>query len=151
MAERTESSTSIDATPAAIMDVIADLAAYPEWSEGIRSVEVLESDGDRPVLARFVLDAGLIKDTYVLRYAWQGESAVTWTLVEAGMLTLMDGSYRLAPVDATTTSVSYALTVDVKIPLLGMLKRKAEQVIIDTALQGLKRRAEGDGTRPGQR
>ncbi|MDD2857863.1 MAG: SRPBCC family protein [Candidatus Nanopelagicales bacterium] len=151
MAERTESSTTIDAAPAAIMAVIADLAAYPQWSEGITSVEVLESQGDRPVLARFVLDAGLIKDTYVLRYDWHGDTSVTWSLVEAGMLTLMDGAYALEPQDAATTSVAYSLTVDVRIPLLGMLKRKAEKVIVDTALLGLKKRVEGDGTRPGQR
>jgi ribosome-associated toxin RatA of RatAB toxin-antitoxin module len=133
------------------MAVIADLPAYPQWSEGITSVEVLESDGGRPVLARFVLDAGLIKDTYVLRYDWQGDTAVSWSLVEASMLTLMDGSYRMDPIDDSTTQVAYALTVDVRIPLLGMLKRKAEKVIVDTALQGLKTRVEGDGTRPGQR
>jgi len=30
----------------------------------------------------------------------------------------------------------------VKIPLLGMIKRKAEKVIIDTALKGLKKQVE---------
>ncbi len=34
------------------------------------------------------------------------------------------------------------LTVDVKIPMLGMIKRKAEKVIIDRALAGLKKRVE---------
>jgi hypothetical protein len=32
--------------------------------------------------------------------------------------------------------------VDIAIPMIGMLKRKAEKVIIDTALKGLKRRVE---------
>ncbi|MDQ1482253.1 MAG: hypothetical protein QOF35_329 [Actinomycetota bacterium] len=40
------------------------------------------------------------------------------------------------------TAVTYRLSVDVKIPMLGMLKRKAEQVIIDTALKELKKRVE---------
>jgi len=39
--------------------------------------------------------------------------------------------------------VTYRLAVDVKIPMLGMLKRKAEKVIIDTALKELKKRVEG--------
>ncbi|MEP7333221.1 MAG: cyclase, partial [Terracoccus sp.] len=30
----------------------------------------------------------------------------------------------------------------VKIPMIGLLKRKAEKVIIDTALKGLKKRVE---------
>jgi hypothetical protein len=38
--------------------------------------------------------------------------------------------------------VHYRLAVDVKIPMIGMIKRKAEKVIVDTALKGLKKRVE---------
>ena len=40
------------------------------------------------------------------------------------------------------TKVTYDLEVDLKIPMIGMLKRKAEKVIIDTALKELKKRVE---------
>ena len=141
MADRTESTIVIDALPAQILDVIADLAAYPQWSEGISSVEVLETEKKRPVLARFVLDAGIIKDTYELAYTWKPER-VEWHLVEATVLSLMDGSYSLRELGDGSTEVAYALTVDIKMPMLGMLKRKAEKTIIDTALKGLKARVE---------
>ena len=39
--------------------------------------------------------------------------------------------------------MTYDLSVDVRVPLMGMLKRKAERMIIDTALKGLKSRVEG--------
>jgi hypothetical protein len=59
------------------------------------------------------------------------------------MLRVLDGSYTLAPAEKTGgTMVTYQLTVDVKIPMLGMIKRKAEKVIIDRALAGLKKRVE---------
>lgn len=59
------------------------------------------------------------------------------------MLRALDGSYALAPLgDGDRTQVTYRLAVDVKIPLLGMIKRKAEKVIIDRALAGLKKRVE---------
>jgi hypothetical protein len=45
--------------------------------------------------------------------------------------------------DQGHTEVTYHLALDVKIPLLGMIKRKAEKVIIDTALKELKKRVEG--------
>ena len=50
MAEKTESSIVIDASPAAIMAVISNLAAYPEWSDGITAIEVLSryEEDDRP-------------------------------------------------------------------------------------------------------
>ncbi|MDP2014306.1 MAG: SRPBCC family protein [Actinomycetota bacterium] len=146
MAERTESSIRIVAEPAAILDVIADLPAYPQWSQGIKTVEVLESLDGRPVRARFELDAGFIKDKYELAYTWNGLDSVTWTLVEAEVLSVMDGEYELTTAPDGSTHVSYQLTVDLRIPMLGMLKRKAEQVIVDTALKGLKTRVETNGS-----
>jgi len=48
----------------------------------------------------------------------------------------------LAPAGDATT-VTYTLSVELNIPMIGMLRRKAEKIIIDTALKELKRRVEG--------
>ena len=146
MADRTESSITVSADPAEVMAVIADIDAYPDWNDEVKRVEVLSrhEDGDkRPLQVRFVLDAGMIKDDYVLSYAWEGDRAASWTLVEAGMLTAMDGSYVLRDLGGGTTEVTYRLQVDVRIPMLGLMKRKAEKVVVDRALKGLKLRVEG--------
>ena len=144
MADRTESSITIHAAPAAVMAVIADLPRYPEWSDGMKSVEVLtEFEDGRPGDARFVVDAGAIKDTYSLEYEWDGDRSVSWKLTEGGMLKAMDGSYVLRDNGDGTTTVAYRHAVDVSIPMIGLIKRKAEKVIVDTALRGLKERVEG--------
>jgi hypothetical protein len=57
------------------------------------------------------------------------------------MLTAMDGTYALQEVNGST-SVEYVLTLDLKIPMIGLLRRKAEKVITDTALKELKRQVE---------
>ncbi len=144
MAEQTESSIVIDASPAAIMAVIADLPAYPQWSDGITSVTILSvyEDDNRPADARFTLSSGAIKDTYELEYDWDGDRKVTWTLTKGDMLTALDGEYALSDAGGGSTTVHYRLSVDVKIPMIGMIKRKAEKVIVDTALKGLKKRVE---------
>jgi hypothetical protein len=54
----------------------------------------------------------------------------------------MDGAYELEPKGARTT-VTYHLTVDVNLPMIGLFKRKAEKTIIDGALKNLKKRVEG--------
>jgi hypothetical protein len=46
------------------------------------------------------------------------------------------------------TEVTYDLAVGIKVPMIGMLKRRAEKTIIDTALKGLKSRAESIGGTP---
>ncbi|MGW2561212.1 SRPBCC family protein [Streptomyces sp. NPDC001514] len=144
MAEHTSSSITIDAAPADVMGVISDFARYPEWTGEVQETEVLEKDDQgRAVQVRLVLDAGAIKDDHTLAYTWTGENQVSWTLVKSQMLRALDGSYTLAPVGGgERTEVTYQLTVDVKIPMLGMIKRKAEKVIIDRALAGLKKRVE---------
>jgi len=144
MAEQTESSIVINARPAAIMTVIADLPAYPEWSDGIKEVTVLSvfEDDNRPADARFNLNSGAIKDIYDLEYDWDDDRKVSWTLTKGDMLTAMVGSYELTDNGDGTTTVNYRLSVDIKIPMIGMIKRKAEKVIVDTALKGLKKRVE---------
>jgi hypothetical protein len=106
-------------------------------------VEVVE-DGDdgRARRVHFVLDAGAVKDDYVLEYTWDGDRKVSWTLVEGQMQKRNDGSYTLAEKDGAT-EVTYSITIDLSIPMLGMIKRKAEKVILDTALKELKKRVEG--------
>ncbi|GHA83348.1 SRPBCC family protein [Streptomyces termitum] len=143
MAEHTSSSITIEAAPAAVMGVIADFARYPDWTGEVKEAEVLATDAaGRAEKVRLLLDAGAIKDDHTLAYTWTGSDEVSWTLVKSQMLRSLDGSYRLADLGGNRTEVTYQLTVDVKIPMLGMIKRKAEKVIIDRALAGLKKRVE---------
>ncbi|GGS87151.1 SRPBCC family protein [Nonomuraea spiralis] len=144
MADRTTSSTTIGAGRAEVMAVIADFPAYPEWAGSIKSAEVVTTGADgRAEQVRFVLDAGVINDTYTLAYTWEGDEGVRWQVVEPGrMVGDLRGSYQLAET-GRGTDVTYELTVDLTVPMIGMIKRKAEKVIVDTALKGLKKRVEG--------
>jgi ribosome-associated toxin RatA of RatAB toxin-antitoxin module len=145
MADQTTSSIVIDAEPAAVMDVIADFDSYPAWAKGVKSATVLSTGDDgRAGEVEFVLDAAPIRDEYTLSYDWDGDAQVTWTLVKAKMLKAMEGAYILERVDGRT-EVTYQLSVDLSIPMIGLIKRKGEKVIIDTALKGLKQRVESIG------
>ncbi len=149
MADKTTSSIAIAVPREAVMAVIADFAAYPQWATGVRSTEVLDQDADgRAYRVRFSLDAGMIKDDYVLGYDWDGDVQVSWELAEAGsVISEMSGAYRLADL-GDATEVRYELAVGIRIPMIGMFKRRAEKMIIDTALKGLKSRAEATVGQP---
>lgn len=124
------------------MSVIADFDAYPQWAQGVKMAEVIQGPLDCPKQVYFEIDASPIKDQYTLEYDWNGDTSVSWHLVEGRMLKGMDGIYELAERSDGFTEVSYRLAVDINMPMIGMLKRKAEKVIIDTALRGLKNRVE---------
>ena len=143
MADQTESSIVIEAPPAEVMAVIADFPAYPTWAKGVTVAEVVSEFPDgRAEQVYFSLDVSPIKDEYTLEYVWSGDEQVTWTLVQGKMLRALDGAYILNDLGARGTDVTYRLALDVSIPLIGMLKRKGEKILIDTALKGLKKRVE---------
>ncbi|GAA5151404.1 SRPBCC family protein [Nocardioides marinquilinus] len=148
MPEQTTSSIVVDAPPAAVMAVIADFEAYPQWAKGVKVAEVRASHGPeqdgRAKEVFFSLDVTPIKDEYTLSYTWHGDREVTWTLVEGKLLRALDGAYVLVD-RGGSTEVTYRLALDISIPLIGMLKRKGEKVLIDTALKGLKQRVESLG------
>ena len=142
MADVASSTITIAAPPEQVLAVIADLEAYPEWTTAIKSAEIVESDADgRPRQAKFVMDAGVLKDEYVLEYDWNA-TGVSWHLVgKSAVQRSQVGSYALAP-KGDGTEVTYELAVDISMPMLGMFKRKAEKMIMDSALKDLKKRVE---------
>jgi ribosome-associated toxin RatA of RatAB toxin-antitoxin module len=143
MADQSTQSIVVDAPAADVMAVIADFPSYPQWVAAAKKVEVVETGEDgRARRVHFVLDAGAVKDDYVLDYTWDGDRKVSWTLVTGQMQKRQDGSYTLVEKDGRT-EVTYSITIDLSIPMLGMIKRKAEKVILDTALKELKKRVEG--------
>jgi len=143
MADQSSQSITVDAPAAEVMAVIADFPAYPEWVSAAKQVEVVEPGPDgRAKQVHFVLDAGAVKDDYVLDYTWEDDRKVSWNLVKGQMQKRQEGSYTLAESDGRT-EVTYRITIDLSIPMLGMIKRKAEKVILDTALKELKKRVEG--------
>jgi len=143
MADKTSSTLVIEAPPSIIMAVIADFSAYPQWASGVRAADILGTGPDgRAERVRFTIDAGVIKDSYVLSYVWDGDAVVRWQLAERGTaISEMSGAYLLDQADRTT-NVTYELTVGLAIPMIGMLKRRAEKTIIDTALKGLRSRVQ---------
>ncbi|CAN5614851.1 SRPBCC family protein [soil metagenome] len=146
MADQTTSSIVVQAAPGAVMDVIADFDAYPTWAKGVKVAEVRSSyageQGDRAREVFFALDVSPVKDEYTLAYVWDGDRQVTWTLSQGKMLRALDGAYVLRDLGAGGTEVTYRLALDVAIPMIGLMKRKGEKILIDTALKGLKQRVE---------
>lgn len=145
MVDRTERSVVVGADVGQVMAVIADFERYPEWVSAAREVSVLSRDDQgRGKQVRFVLDAGVLTDVYVLDYDWADDgTSVSWTLVSSDLQRGQEGSYRLSQQVPGSTKVTYELTVDLLIPMISKLKRRAEKAITDAALVELKKRVEG--------
>ncbi len=142
MADHANESITIKAKPAEIMSVIADFPAYTEWAGPVRKMEVIEvGDDGRARQVRFHVEIMGLADTYVNEYEWDGDTYVKWTMVEGKSLKSQVGTYELEPI-GTGTRVTYDLTVDVGIPVPGLIRRRIQSKIVDTALKDLKKRCE---------
>lgn len=143
MPDLSTQSIVIGADPQTVMEVIADFQSYPDWTGAIKTVEITRPGRNgRADQVKFVLDAGMLKDTYELAYTWGADGlSVSWNLVSGSLQKSQRGSYRLTPV-ADGTEVTYSLSVEPSIPLIGPLRRKAERSILDTALKELRKRVE---------
>ena len=142
--ERTEQ-TSIDAPPDVCFAVAVDFERYPEWAADIKSVEVIDRDDHgRGTRVRFRAAAMGQSIRYTLDYDFAGApTRLAWVQSDGDLTRRLDGSYVFEP-DAQTggTTMTYHLLVDLKVPLLGFIKRRAENRILHTALRELKARAE---------
>ncbi len=142
MADHGHESIAVKADPATVMGVIADFPAYTQWAGPVKKVEVLETGADgRGTRVRFHVEMYGIPDAYVNVYEWNGDTSVSWKMVEGKALKMQEGSYELTAAGDTTT-VTYDLTVEIGVPIPGLIRRKLQGKVVDTALKDLKKRAE---------
>ena len=133
----------------AVAAVICDFARYPEWVGGGRSRSRWSRSTRTATPARSgsCWTPGVVADEYTLAYEYAEDiSRIEWHLVAPSkMQKEQDGSYDIVDNADGTSTVTYTLAVELAIGMLGMFKRKAEKMIMDTALKELKRRVEPRG------
>lgn len=142
MADEVSERVVVDADSATVLDVIRDVEAYPQWQAETTEAEVLKRHDDGlPERVRFVVDGGVFREAMVLDYR-HSATGMSWSLVEGNQLRRNDGRYQVTDRGDGTTELSYALAVELAIPLPGLVRRRAAKRIVDTALRGAKSRAE---------
>lgn len=145
MADSSTASIVIAAPPERVAAVITDFPSYPEWTDAVKSAEVVQEYEDGYASqVRFVMDAGVVSDEYTLAYEYAEDiSRIEWRLVAPSrMQRTQTGSYDIADNGDGTSTVTYRLEVELSVGMLGMFRRKAEKMIMDAALKQLKRRVE---------
>ncbi len=130
----------IDASPEECFAVLTDFERYSEWAADVKSVHVESRDDvGRAAVVTFRAAAFGRSTSYTLRYDYEGApSRLSWVQVDGDLTGQLDGSYHLAATEAGETEIEYRLVVDLKVPLPGFVKRRAESRIMGTALRDLK-------------
>lgn len=139
---------SIHASMDALLAVVRDIAAQPDWWPGMRSSEVLEHDEyGRVVRARLVNDVKVARDEFVLRYR-HSETAVEWELEGTSLAQRSQtGSWTFTPETSTPddprTRATLSLRVETSLPLPGFVQRRVLTATATDAIRALKEHVEG--------
>jgi uncharacterized membrane protein len=144
MADTASERIRVDAPAARCLDVALDFESYPEWARDVREAKVLETDNEgRGTRVEFRAAALGKSIRYVLEYDFSGlPDSFSWKFVEGDMLRRLDGTYRFEAEDPSSTRVHYELTVELAVPLPGLVKRRAAGLIMGSALKELKKQVE---------
>lgn len=147
MEEQVTERMLIRGSPEHCYQVLTTFAEYPEWAADIKSVSIDERDEEgRPLDVTFRAAAFGRSTSYTLRYDYgSAPDVLSWVQVRGDITRRLDGSYELAPSGDGGTEITYRLVVDLKVPLPGFVKRRAEGRIMGTALRELKARVEDAG------
>ena len=134
----------IEASVDEVRKVLFDIENYPTWSRSIKATKVESSDDQgRPLRIQLTIEAGMLRDKAVLDYNWSAApEKVSFSLVDADLLTQMDGTYIVKAV-GDETEVTYELESDVSMPIPKPMLQSAENGIIKAALEELKEKIEG--------
>ena len=144
MADTASERIRVEAPAARCLDVALDFESYPEWARDVREANVLETDAEgRGSKVEFRAAALGKSIRYVLEYDYTDlPDAFSWKFLEGDMLRRLDGSYRFEAEGPDSTRVHYELTVELAVPLPGLLKRRAAGLIMGSALKELKKQVE---------
>lgn len=145
MPEQATERMTVKATAEHCFAVAIDFDRYPQWAADIKSVTVEERDGQgRGTLVNFRAAAFGRSTSYTLRYDYRdAPRTLAWVQDSGDITSRLDGEYVFESVgDGDETEVTYHLVVELKIPIPGFVKRRAEGRIMGTALRELKARVE---------
>lgn len=139
-------SRTIAASPEELFEAVSDFRSYPIWTGNVRDVEVLESGPDgQPTCVKYTSGALGFTAEYTLEYEFDPPLEMRWILREGRIrgplvkadIRHLDGYYRFNSIDSESTKVTYKVSAELSIPL-GPLRKKAEHVIVSSALKELQ-------------
>lgn len=145
MADKATERMVMRASPERLYETVLDFESYPQWAADIKQVTVLERDDEgRGTVVSWRAAAFGRSTSYTLRYDYgNAPKEISWVLDHGDITSKLDGTYTFEPADdGTSTQVTYVLEAELKIPLPGFVKRRAESRIISTALKELRARVE---------
>lgn len=148
MAEQATERMVVGATPQQCFAIVSDVESYPMWAADIKEVEISRrNDAGEALEVTFRAAAFGRSTSYTLEYDYSGAPrTIAWHQTGGDLTTKLDGAYTFDDAGEGRTQVTYVLEVELRVPLPGFIKRRAQSRIMHTALEDLRARVESSVT-----
>ena len=144
VAEHTTQRTGVRGSTQSCYAVVTDFERYPEWAADIKAVSVDARDPEgRASRVTFRAAAFGRSTTITVDYDYSSAPGrLSWVQSHGDITSRYDGSSEFEDVGGGETEVTYTLDVELRVPIPGFVKRRAESRIVGTALRELKAKVE---------
>ncbi len=132
----------VDAVGAAILAIVADFEAYPQWNEEVKGVWVLARyDDGRPSQLR--LDANLngFDASYIQAVYYPGPNQIQTVMQQGDLFSKQEQLFSVVEMGPTTL-LTVDLDVEVTMPVPAMMVKKMANDALEHLADKLKGRAE---------
>lgn len=137
-AERTE---IFDVPAEKFYQAIIHYKAYPEFVDGMKSIEVENEGTDSPTVT---YGLSLIKSiTYKLKMNHKKNQEVSWTLVNGDMMKVNNGRWTIKELAPNKIEVTYSLEIELKgfLPGLGTIEKTLVSTNLPLTMKAFAKRA----------
>jgi len=148
VAEQATERMVVGASPEQCFAVVSDVEKYTEWAADIKQVDVTRRDESGNAIEVSWRAAAFGRSTsYTLEYDYSGAPrTISWHQLRGDLTSKLDGAYTFDDAGEGRTQVTYVLEVEMRVPLPGFIKRRAQSRIMHIALEDLRAKVESSVT-----
>ena len=132
----------VESTAEAIMSIVADFEAYPQWNPEIKGCWVLARyDDGRPSQLRLDVEVQGQSGAFITAVYYPGENQIYTVLQQGDHLSKQEQRFSVVPIGSTSL-LTVDLEVETKLAIPGPMVKKAVGQTLDYLADNLKARAE---------
>ncbi len=144
---KTNAEIEVFVSPAEFRAVVTNVAAYSDFLDEVKSVEVIEESDDK-LVAKFDVAVSFggydVATSYTLAYDLSDPDAVSWKLLESPDLTVNEGSWKLAEgEDEDECIAKYEAEIVSTLPIPLPVQEMFAKETLPELLEAFRDRAEG--------
>lgn len=132
----------VGASAEAIMAIVADFEAYPQWNEEVKGCWILARyDDGRPSQLRLDTSVQGMDGTYIQAVYYPGENQIQTVMQQGDLFSKQEQRFAVVAMGPTSL-LTVDLDVDLSMPVPAMMVKKVVNDALEHLADNLKTRAE---------